>query len=396
MPASPHADLLNRITTDEVTAVCRDLVRLRTVNPPGDERIAADYVADYLSRAGFETAFLPLGDGRASVLARLRGRGRPGLLLNGHIDVVPVGAQGWRFEPFEGHVTEGKVWGRGASDMKGGVAALMVAARAVAQAAVAGKLALTGDLLLAATADEEAGMTGARHVAARPDLGPLQAIIIAEPTSNRVGLAERGVLWLEITTHGKTAHGSMPELGHNAVTDMVALLAELDALAVPYTPHPILSGFTRSINTIKGGVKTNVVPDHCVVTVDMRTVPGQDHAALVAQVSGLADRMKQARPGFRATLHTLYDLPAVTTARDEPVVGRFYQVAAQATGRPAPDELVRFATEASIYLPALHVPTIIYGPGDPALAHQPDEYVEVDQMLAAARVYALAAAQLLG
>jgi succinyl-diaminopimelate desuccinylase len=396
MPAIPYADLLSRITAEEITALCCDLVRLRTVNPPGDEQMAADYVADYLGRAGFETAFLPLADGRASVLARLRGRGGPGLMFNGHMDVVPVGAQGWRFNPFEGQVAEGKVWGRGASDMKGGVAAMLAAVRAVAATVSAGKLSLSGDLLFAATADEEAGMTGARQISARPDLGPLQAILIAEPTYNRVGLAERGVLWLEITTYGKTAHGSMPELGHNAITDMAALLAELDTLVVPHTPHPILGRFTRSINTINGGVKTNVVPDRCVVTIDMRTVPGQDHTAVAAQVRDLAAQFAATRPGFQATLRTLYDLPAVTTSRAEPVVTRFYELAAQATGRPAADELVRFATEASIFVPALGVPTIIYGPGDPALAHQPDEHVEIDQMLAAARVYALAAAGMLG
>ena len=384
--------LLDRITADEVVHVCRDLVRFRTVNPPGDEQPAADYALAFLRQTGFEGDLVPHGENRASLIARLKGKREiPALVFNGHLDVVPVGAGRWRHDPFEGVVAEGKVWGRGSADMKGGVAAMLVAAQAVATSG----LNLRGDLVFVATAGEEVDMLGARVIAARPDLGLLQAVIISEPTSNRIGLAERGVFWLEFTTHGKTAHGSTPELGNNAITLMRTLLDELDRLSIPYTPHPVLGHFTRSINTIQGGIQTNVVPDHCAVTVDMRTVPGQDHRALLRQLEDLIADLTHKALNFQASVRLVSDLPAVETPPDEPVIQRFRDVMLQVTGKPPEPQVVRFATEAAIFVPALSVPTIICGPGNADLAHQPDEYIEIDKMVEAARMYALAAAQLL-
>jgi succinyl-diaminopimelate desuccinylase len=394
MPTIAYQDLFERIDEAEVTRICRELVRFQTVNPPGQEQTAAEYVARLLSQAGFESGLVPLAEGRASTLGHLRGSGGcPGLLFNGHLDVVPVGVEGWTYPPFEAEVADGKIWGRGAADMKGGLAALLMAARAVATTCAATHTPLRGDLIVAATADEESGMRGARSIT--DSLAPIQAIIVAEPTANTLGLAERGVLWLELTTHGKTAHGSMPELGRNAILMMTALLAGLQELSIPFTHHPVLGDFSRSINTIAGGVKTNVVPDRCVVTVDMRTVPGQDHAAIVEQVNGLIARLQARSEGFSAGLQVLYDLPAVTTDPQADAVRRFAEAALAATGRPLETCSVRFATEASIYVPALGVPAIIYGPGDPALAHQPDEHVPIAQLVEAARVYALAALELL-
>jgi succinyl-diaminopimelate desuccinylase len=384
-------ELLDGITADELANVCGDLVRFKTVNPPGDEQPAADYALEFLRQYGFEGELVSHGENRASLIARLKGGKVPALVFNGHLDVVPVGAGRWTHDPFEGVVADGRVWGRGSADMKGGVAAMLVAAQAVATAG----LSLRGDLVVTATAGEEVDMLGAQVLSARPDLGPMQAVIISEPTSNRIGLAERGVFWLEFTTRGKTAHGSTPELGNNAITLMRTLLDELDRLSIPYTPHPVLGHFTRSINTIQGGIKTNVVPDHCAVTVDMRTVPGQDHRALLRQLEDLIADLTHKVPDFQASVRLISDLPAVETSPDEPVVQRFRDVMTQVTGRPPEPQVVRFATEAAIFVPALHVPTIICGPGNADLAHQPDEYIEIDKMVEAARMYALAAAQLL-
>ena len=381
-----------RIDAVELAEICRDLVRSQTINPPGDEEPAADYVLAFLRRYGFEGELVPHGPNRASLVARLKGTGHvPALVFNGHLDVVPAGAQQWTYDPFAGSVAEGKVWGRGSADMKGGVAAMMMAAKAVATSG----LSLRGDLVFAATAGEEVDMLGATVIAARPDLGPLQAVVISEPTSNRIGLAERGVFWLEFTTRGKTAHGSTPELGQNAIMMMVKLISELDRLSIPYTPHPVLGHFTRSVNTIQGGVKTNVVPDRCAVTVDMRTVPGQDHRALLHQLENLVADLASKNPGFQASVRLVSDWPAVETAPDEPVVRRFYEIMAQVIGKSPEPQVVRFATEACVFVPALHVPTIICGPGNADLAHQPDEYIEIDKMVEAARTYATTAAQLL-
>lgn len=384
--------LLTHMDETEVVDICRTLVRYKTVNPPGNERPAAEYVFGLLRCAGFEAELVHHTSTRASVIARLRGSGQlPAMFFNGHLDVVPPGADPWSHAPFEANVADGKVWGRGSADMKGGVAATLAAARLVAQA----RLPLRGDLIITATADEEIGMGGGKDIAARSDWGPLQVAIVAEPTLNGIGLAERGVLWLEIETFGKTAHGSTPQLGQNAITTMLALLAELDRLSIPYTPHPLLGNFTRSINTISGGVATNVVPDHCTVTVDMRTVPGQDQRAILRQVEQLIVEMEQRAQSFRASVRILHELPAVETSPDEPAVRRFKAAWAQATSRDPIPTQVRFATEAAIYVPALRVPTIICGPGDPALAHQPNEYVEISQLGEAVKIYTLAVMSML-
>lgn len=392
MAPAGYEDLLSRIQEAEVVSLCRDLVRFKSVNPPGDELKIAEYVADVLREAGLTVEMVPHTPTRASVLARLKGSGEiPALLYTGHLDVVPVEAEEWLHDPFEGEVVEGKLWGRGSSDMKGGDAAMIAAAKAL----TAANLALKGDLILAFTAGEEGEQLGAAEIVARSDLALVQAVVVAEPSHNDAYVAEKGALWLKVTTHGKTAHGSMPHLGQNAVMMMVALLSELDSLVVPYEEHPLLGGFTRSINTILGGVKTNVVPDRCEVTIDQRTVPGQDHEAIVSQVEELIADLGRRLPDFRASIEVINDLIPVVTSPEEPVVQRFYDVVAEVTGeRPVPKG-VSYYTDAAVFAPTLKAPMIICGPGDAKLAHQPNEYVEVQMMVEAAKIFTLAAAHLL-
>jgi succinyl-diaminopimelate desuccinylase len=187
----------------------------------------------------------------------------------------------------------------------------------------------------------------------------------------------------------------MPDLGHNAVMMMVALLSELDRLPIPYTDDPLLGGFSRSINTINGGVKTNVVPDECTATVDMRTVPGQDHRAVQRQVEELIAGMAQQSPHFRASLTVLNDRPPILTSPDLPIVRTFADIMVEVTGREPVPQGVRYYTDAAALVPVLKIPMIICGPGQAGLAHQPNEYVEVDKLVEAARIFTLAAVRLL-
>jgi succinyl-diaminopimelate desuccinylase len=232
-------------------------------------------------------------------------------------------------------------------------------------------------------------------LAARPDLGPVQAVVIPEPSYNDIFVAEKGAFWIEITTQGKTAHGSMPEMGRNAVMMMVTLINELGKMSFPYKEHPLLGGFSQSINTIAGGVKTNVVPDYCAVTVDMRTVPGQDHRAILRQVEDLIADLSRRLPDFKALVKVTNDRAPVETSPEEPAVQSFADVVAEVAGeRPVPKG-VRYYTDAVAFVPVLRAPMIICGPGDAKLAHQPNEYVEVSKLVQAAKIYTLAAAKLL-
>ena len=386
------ASLLRSVPESEVVKFCQELVRIKSVNPPGDELLAAEYVASILEKAGLEVDLIKHSPTRASVLARLKSaRQVPALLFNGHLDTVPVGNEKWIHEPFRAEMADGKIWGRGAADMKGGLAALLAAVKTLAET----RVPLRGDLILAATASEETDSLGAKAIAARPDLGPVLAVVIPEPSYNDIYVAEKGALWLEITTHGKTAHGSMPELGRNAVMMMVTLISELEKLTIPYKDHPMLGGFTRSINTIVGGVKTNVVPDNCEVTVDMRTVPGQDHRAILKQVEDLIAGLSSRQPDFKASVKVTNDRAPIETSAQEPVVQSFADVVAEVTGeRPVPKG-VRYYTDAVAFVPVLKAPMIICGPGDAKLAHQPNEHVEVSKLIQAAKIYTLAAAMLL-
>ena len=387
-----NKNLLSFVKETDVVKFCQEMVRIRSVNPPGDELQAAELVASVLTKIGLEVEVIKHSPTRASVLARLKGsRKKPALLCNGHLDTVPVGSEEWIHDPFGGIVSGGKIWGRGTADMKGGLAALLVAAKALVKAGVP----LEGDLIIAATAGEEVDSLGATAVAARTDLGPVQAILIPEPSSNDLCIAEKGALWLEITTQGKTAHGSMPEMGRNAVMMMVALINELGKMTFPHKQHPLLGGFSQSINTILGGVKTNVVPDQCVINVDMRTVPGQDHRAIVKQVEDLVAELRRCTPDLKASVKVANDRAPVETSPNEPAVQIFADIVAEVAGaRPTPQG-VRYYTDAVAFVHALKAPMIICGPGDAKLAHQPNEYVEISKLVQAAKIYTLAAVNLL-
>jgi succinyl-diaminopimelate desuccinylase len=385
-------DLLNLIKENEVVEFCRGLLKIKTVNPPGDELAASEFIAGILEKIGMEVEVIKHSPTRASTLARLRGsKESPGLLYNGHIDTVPVGAETWTHDPFGAVRADGKIWGRGAADMKGGVAALMTAVKALAEA----RLPLKGDLIFAATAGEEIDSLGATVIASRSDVGSLQAILIPEPSHNELFIAEKGAFWLEMTTHGQTAHGSMPDLGRNAVMMMVKLIAEFENLEIPFQPHPLLGGFSRSVNTISGGVKTNVVPDSCVATVDMRTVPGQDHMRILRLIEDLIKKMEREVAGFKASVEIVNDRASLETDVNAPVVGSFSEVVAAVTGKKPIPKGTRYFTDGVVLVPAFKAPLLICGPGDAGLAHQPNEHVEINKLVEAAQIYALTALRLL-
>jgi succinyl-diaminopimelate desuccinylase len=380
------------VKESEVVRICQDLVRIQSLNPPGNERAAAEYVAATLKKSGVQAELVKHSETRASVLARWKGQGKaPALFYNGHLDTVPVGAEKWVHDPFSGEEAEGRVWGRGAADMKGGLAAMMAAMMALAEA----RVPLPGDLLLAATAGEEIDSLGAMEVAKKVSGEPIQALFIAEPTYNEIYIAEKGVLWVEVETFGKTAHGSMPEKGQNAITMMVKVIKEFEKLDISYKPHPILGGFTRSINTISGGVKTNVVPDHCVVTVDMRTVPGQEHSAILRQIETVIQGLSRKAADFKAKVKAINDHPSVETSPTEPVLQRFAAIVGEMTGQKMVFKGANYFSDAVGFLPVLKAPLILFGPGEPGLAHQPNENVEISKLVEAARIYAVSAVSLL-
>lgn len=365
-----------------------DLVRLRSINPPGDEAAVATTIAERLQRSRMFAEVVPHDEpGRASVVGGLRGAGeRPAFLFSGHLDTVPAG-DNWQHDILSADISDGKIWGLGTTDMKSGVAAMLVAMEAIQRTGVT----LKGDLLFAGTAGEEVDSMGAQRLVEQQKLSDVGFMVIGEPTTNRVFTAEKGVLWIGLRTKGKTAHGSMPHLGINAIMHMSKLLQALTAANVPYEKHPLLGDFTMNIATITGGVKTNVVPDACQVTIDTRTVIGQDHQQILDTVRQIVDHLCAEDPTFQAEVHAITERLPLDIPFDHPDVQAFVRVRDQVTGQVSTPMAATYATDGSVFVPAYNAPMVICGPGLPEKAHQPNEYVEIARLTEAARIYTLAA-----
>jgi succinyl-diaminopimelate desuccinylase len=389
---------------DNLVRLLRDLVRFPTANPPGNEAPAARFVERELQAVGMETVMVPYepgderagvnaggsgaaGDGpaRAQIVGRARGSDeRHGLMLSGHLDVVPPGAVPWTRDPFAGEVADGRLYGRGACDMKAGVAAMIAAAAEVTQSGER----LRGDLVICASADEEVGCRGAEALVKEPLFQNLGAVVIAEPSNLDLYVAEKGAFWLEVTITGKTAHAATPQHGANAIAAMAELLTRVPAAALGgIRADPALGNPTLNIGTIAGGVKTNVVPDVCTAALDFRTVPGQQHGELRRRVEAEIEAVLDGKPGMGYRVDARIDRAPVSCPADTPIATAAARAVQRVTGKEARPGGVPYFTEACIFVPVLGLPMVICGPGDPRLAHQPDEYVDLAQVEAAARVY---------
>jgi succinyl-diaminopimelate desuccinylase len=308
------------------------------------------------------------------------------------MDVVPPGGQKWQHDPFAGDRVDGRIYGRGSADMKGGVAAMVTAAAALTRAGFRPH----ADLILAFTAGEEAGMMGAHAMVQRRSLEGARCLVVGEPSDLNVLIGEKGVLWLRVRAYGRTAHGSMPHLGLNAVSAMVRLIPRLEEYPFPWQESPLLGKPTLSVNVIHGGNKTNVVPDLCELEVDMRTVPGQDHQQILQTVRSLAEEVRQEHnPQIRMEVEIDNDQPSLETDRAEPLVEATVQAVERVRGASPEVAGVAFATDAAYLAPGFDIPMVICGPGEPGMAHQPDEHVEIEQLVQAAQIYADLAQRLL-
>src|SRR6185503_15841636 len=265
------------------------------------ERACARRLGSLLENAGFRIAYHEFADRRTSLIATIGGAEKPPICFTGHIDVVPLGAARWARDAFAGETDGDKLYGRGSTDMKSGIAAIVAAAVALAP-----HLRSTPGLTLVLTAGEEIGCEGARYLADQRLLDRAGAIVIAEPTSNYPYIGHKGLAWFEIETHGVTAHGSMPELGENAIVKMAKVIGVLDDFHFPVHTHPVMGEPTMNVGTIRGGLNTNSVPDEARITVDTRTVPGIDHVHLCGSLQALV-----AARG--ATVRKIVDTPALYT-----------------------------------------------------------------------------------
>jgi len=355
-------------------ALTQELVRIDTVNPSSPERPCAERVGKLLEDAGYAVKLHEFAPGRTSLVARREGEDAP-FCFAGHLDTVPLGAARWSHGPFAGEIGEGKLYGRGSSDMKSGVAAMVAAALRLARAR------LRRGLTLVLVAGEETGCEGAAHLARTPGaLGRAGALLVAEPTNNRPVVGHKGALWLRARVRGVTAHGSMPDRGVNAIYKAARAVLKLAELRFEVPPDPLLGSPTVNVGTFAGGMNVNSVPDEATIGIDLRTIPSQRHAQVRAQLAALL--------GPEVELTPVVDLEGVRTQEDDPFVQRVRDALAEVTGaRPDPAAATYF-TDASVLTPAYGgIPTVVLGPGEMALCHQTDEYCLVERIDQAVETY---------
>ncbi|HTJ56673.1 MAG TPA: acetylornithine deacetylase/succinyl-diaminopimelate desuccinylase family protein [Devosiaceae bacterium] len=410
---------------DDLVALTQDLIRIPTLNPPGEcYREICEYLAKRLSAKGFSIELIRAegtpGDSdkypRWNVLARKEGSA-PGecLHFNSHTDVVLAG-QGWTFDPFGGELKDGKIYGRGACDMKGGLAASIIAAEAFIDIYpdFAGAIEISG------TADEETGgFGGVAYLAGKGFFSPgrVHHVIIPEPLNkDRVCLGHRGVWWAEIETKGRIAHGSMPFLGDSAIRHMGAVLAEIEetlypALEKKHTAMPVVPPQARqstmNINSLHGGLPepeqgftgfpSAAVADSVRMVIDRRYLIEESGAEVRQEIVDVLERVKARRPNFRYELREMWQVSPTLTDRDAPIVRSVSEAINEVLAKD-PDYVVSPGTYDQKHIDRIGKlkNCIAYGPGILDLAHQPDEYVGVDDMIDSAKIMALTLLRLLG
>jgi succinyl-diaminopimelate desuccinylase len=420
-----HKEAILRSAQDlieEAVSFLQGLICIPTVNPPGDSYIeCANYIGEQLRKFGYAVEYIelsatesaelaPYGEGqpRTNVLGRLPGRqAAPTLHFNGHFDVVPVGS-GWSTHPFGGELKDGRIYGRGASDMKGGIAAQIYAVEAIRRAG----LHLRGSVEQSGVVDEES--TGNRNagmgiLVERGYIAPDRTdyVVITEPLNvDNICLGHRGAIWGEIRTLGRQAHGSTPERGINALEQMAGFIDEVTRTLTPqlqqrHNSQPVVpasaSAASLSFNVIQGGTNVNSLPDSCTVSFDRRLVTSECLDAARQELQDILERRAQRIPAFRYEYKERYAAAPTWVSNATPLVHAFTEAIEAVLGRtpgyvcsPGTDDQRFVVQNAGIEQ------CIIYGPGEITQAHVVDESLAVSDLLASIQVMALAAATLLG
>jgi succinyl-diaminopimelate desuccinylase len=405
---------------DELVELTRALIRFPTVNPPGEAyRPCAEFIGERMRARGFTVDYVRAagtpGDDedypRINVIARRSGEAPgPCVHFNSHIDVVQSG-RGWTLDPFAAVVKDGRVYGRGACDMKGGLAASIIAVEALIDSAAT----LPGTLEISGTVDEESGGYGGVHYLAERgwfSAPRVDHVIIPEPLNvDRVCIGHRGVWWAEIETHGRMAHGSMPFLGDCAVRHMHAVIDRLERdlypkLAARHTDMPVVPSGARhstlNINSIHGGLAeapgypAPLVPDSCRMVIDRRLLIEESIDSVKGEVVELLDQLAKDRAGFSYSIRDIFEVRPTMADRNGPVARSTAAAVRRVIGRD-PEFICSPGTYDQKHIDRVGKlrDCIAYGPGILDLAHQPDEYVVIDDMVNSAKVMALAARTLL-
>jgi succinyl-diaminopimelate desuccinylase len=384
-------DVTTFVSEEEVVAICADLVRAPSENPPGDETEVAKVAEAWLGKLGLDCEFVESAPARVSTLSSW-GSGDRTLLFNGHYDVVPVpDPDAWPHAPYGAVVAEGKLHGRGSSDMKAGIAACLAAVSALQRAG----FEPNGRLAMQFVADEEAlGVLGTQYLVRNGYCEGVTEAIVGEPTELNLVPSERGGLWFFVHTEGISAHGATPQLGVNAIEHMSHVVRALQSMRFKKL-HETLGAPTINVGTIHGGTKANVVPAHCVIEVDRRTLPGETKEEVLAEIEAVLDGVRDEVPDLKARIEEFGWGEASESPQGTTVIDLLREARA-AVGVEASEFGYMGMTDARFLINQGKIPSVVFGPGNVLLAHTTGEYVEVEQLVQAAKIYAYTFARFLG
>ncbi|HET9965494.1 MAG TPA: M20 family metallopeptidase [Rubrobacter sp.] len=394
-------DVLNRIDREELVRLARELVRIPSVYRPeeenGDETRVARFVADYLEQAGFSVRTEEVTPGRPNVWAVWEGD-RPGktLLFEAHTDVVTEGsAEDWDHPPFGAKRDGGRIYGRGACDTKGNLAAAALAVRAVRDSGVT----YPGSLILCHPVDEEGMMAGIKAFIEGGHADGVDAAVICEPEENQLCIKQKGALRVEVTLRGTMAHGAMPQSGVNPVTRaarFVVAVEELEREEIERHAEDSFLGYPSLTPTILmgpslGEPQINVIPASAYVALDIRTVPAQSQRDLVERLEEIIARLASEDPDFDATLEVIEERPPTETLKDEPLVRAMARAYDHLTGEEPIYNGVPGATDGTFLHAWAGIPIVTTGAGDREIPHHKDEWVDEGELLTTCKLYAATA-----
>ena len=391
---------LEFIDTQELVELTRDLVRIDSVIRPetgNTEREAVAFVARWIERElGVKPLVEEVQPGRENVIATLDS-GRPGkcLMLEGHTDVVSEGERSaWRHDPFGGEVEDGKLYGRGSCDMKAGLAVNLVAAKAILKSGAA----FRGKIRLGIVCDEEGMMIGIKDFIKRGHADDVDAALVSEPEENQLCLSMKGAVRAILRVHGKMAHGAMPLTGINPNTRLARIILAFEEFETaekrrcgkdPFLGLPSVTFTVVQAPPPGSPAQLNVMPGEAVAYLDVRTVPKQDHEALREELRAILTRLAGQDESFKADIEFIEDRPVVYMDKDEPIARVAAEVYRELTGKEPTYNGVPGATDGTFLRAWKNIPSLVNGPGPRHMPHQSDEYVEVEELFEAARLYAV-------
>ncbi len=385
-------DILARIRSEDIVRLTQELVRIPSPNPPGLEAEVSDFLASKMKAIGFKVQSHEVSPGRPNVVGHMTfGSGGKRLMFNGHLDVVPPGDRSlWDDDPYSGILKEGRVYGRGTSDMKGGIASIMVAAKALADSSSD----LQGDLIFSGVVDEESSGSGSKRIV--EDGYKADMVVIGEPTDRKICIAHKGNMWLEITTQGIAEHSSQVRVGKSAnavyrMTKIVSLIEEM-LPDLQEIQDDLVGNPTITVGLIEGGTKPNIVPDVCRIVVDRRLLPAEDPKRVLEDLK--ARILASIMPEFDAAFKILIAREGAQISIDEEIV-KIASKSIKEALKISPEIGGLGATTDMSFFVRAGIPTIIYGPGSIRQAHVANEFIDVHELTSAAKVYATIAANAL-